>query len=266
MHPILNIAGQAALAAGHEIIRGLNRQQGLQVSKKGRNDFVSDIDRKAEQVIIETIRKAYPQHAILAEESGRQGDDDEHLWIVDPLDGTTNFLHGFPVFAVSIAFHVRGRPECGLIYDPLRQELFQASRGNGATVDGHRIRVSNLPTLENSLIGTGFPFRDEKPFLNEYLDCFRAVIENAAGVRRAGAATLDLAYVAAGRLDGFWESGLSPWDMAAGAIIIREAGGYVTDFAGTDDYLDRGHIIAGNPKLYQALMKLLHPLLPKELL
>ena len=184
MHPMLNIARQAALDAGNVIIRGLNRLDGMQVTKKGRNDFVTEIDRRAEQKIIEIIRKAYPDHEILAEESGRQGSDQEHVWIVDPLDGTTNYLHGFPVFAVSIGYYVRGRAECGLIYDPMRQELFAASRGDGATCDGHRIRVSAQPTLDGALIGTGFPFRHAHRHLDEYLAAFKAVIQNTAGVRR----------------------------------------------------------------------------------
>ena len=258
MNPMLNIARQAALNAGDIIVRNINRLQRLQVTKKGRNDYVTEVDRLAEQEIIGTIRHSYPDHAFLGEESGRTGDSDL-VWIIDPLDGTTNYLHGFPVFAVSIALQIKGRLECGLIYDVMRQEVFEASRGQGAKVDGHRIRVSKQTGLQGALIGTGFPFRNDNRWLDEYMDMLKAVIKSASGIRRPGAAALDLAYVAAGRLDAFWETGLSPWDMAAGALIIREAGGFVTDFSGGEDFLESGNIIAGNPKVYKELAKTIHP-------
>ncbi|MCH8958283.1 MAG: inositol monophosphatase [Proteobacteria bacterium] len=258
MNPMLNIARQAALNAGDIIVRNINRLQRMQITKKGRNDYVTEVDRLAEQEIIGTIRHSYPDHAFLAEESGQTGESDL-VWIIDPLDGTTNYLHGFPVFAVSIALQINGRLECGLIYDVMRQEIFEASRGQGAKVDGHRIRVSKQAGLQGALIGTGFPFRNNNRWLDEYMEMLKAVIKSASGIRRPGAAALDLAYVAAGRLDGFWETGLSPWDMAAGTLIIREAGGFVTDFSGGENFLESGNIIAGNPKVYKELMKTIHP-------
>jgi myo-inositol-1(or 4)-monophosphatase len=264
MHPMLNIARLAARGAGDIIVRSMNRLQNLRITKKGRNDYVTEVDRLAEQEIIRIIRHSYPDHAFLAEESGPSGDSD-HVWIIDPLDGTTNYLHGFPVFAVSIALQIRGRLECGLIYDVMRQEIYEASRGQGATLDGRRIRVSRQQSLAGSLIGTGFPFRNNNRWLNEYMEMFKAVLQKASGIRRPGAAALDLAYVAAGRLDGFWETGLFAWDMAAGALLIKEAGGFVTDFGGGDDFLDTGNVIAGNPKVYKELMKTLHTHLPKDL-
>lgn len=261
MQPLLNIGVRAARRAGDVIVRNINRLDSIKISSKGRNDFVSEVDRQAESEIIGTIQRSYPDHAFLAEESGATGDSD-FVWIVDPLDGTTNFLHGFPVFAVSLALAVRGRLEHAVIYDPMRQELYTASRGEGAQLDGRRIRVSGQRSLESALIGTGFPFRGKESWLESYLPMLRAVITSTAGVRRPGAASLDLAYVAAGRLDGFWEMGLHPWDMAAGSLLIQEAGGHVTDLAGGDDYLGQGHILAGNNRIHQALYRLLGPLFP----
>jgi myo-inositol-1(or 4)-monophosphatase len=256
MHPLLNIAVRAARRAGGTIVRSLNRLDSIKVSSKGRNDFVSEVDRAAEQEIMETVRRAYPDHGFLAEESGRVGGSDT-VWIIDPLDGTTNFLHGFPVFAVSIAVQEKGRLTHGVVYDPLRQELFTASRGAGAQLDGRRIRVSDQRTLEQALVGTGFPFLGKTDDLERYLPMLRTVIESTAGVRRPGAASLDLAYVAAGRLDGFWELGLKAWDMAAGALLIVEAGGLVADFAGGEDFLNNGEIIAGTPRVFDALRRAL---------
>ena len=203
MHALLNIAVRAARRAGDTIIRNINRLDSIRVSTKGRNDFVSEVDHLAEQEIIQTVRRSYPDHGFLAEESGRSGDS-EFVWIIDPLDGTTNFLHGFPVFAVSVAVQHLGRVEHGVVYDPLRQELFTATRGAGAQLDGRRIRVSQARRLESCLIGTGFPFRGGSESLDAYMPMLRAMIETTEGVRRPGAASLDLAYVAAGRLDGFW--------------------------------------------------------------
>jgi myo-inositol-1(or 4)-monophosphatase len=217
---------------------------------------VSEVDRAAEQEIIDTVRRSYPNHAFLAEESGRLGESDT-VWIIDPLDGTTNFLHGFPVFAVSIAVEEKGRLTHGVIYDPLRQELFTASRGVGAQLDGRRIRVSDQRGLDQALIGTGLPFLGKTEQLDRYLPMLRFVIEHTAGVRRPGAASLDLAYVAAGRLDGFWELGLKPWDMAAGALMIVEAGGMVADIKGGDDFLHTGEIVAGSPRVFDALRRAL---------
>ena len=263
MQPLLNIAVRAARRAGEVIVRSLNRLESLTVSSKGRNDFVSEVDHAAEREIIGTIRRHYPQHAFLAEESGRSGEH-ETLWIVDPLDGTTNFLHGFPVFCVSIACQIKGRLEHAVIYDPMRQELFTASRGAGAHLDNHRMRVSKARSLEGALVATGFPYRANLRYLDTYLAMLRAVTEHAAGVRRPGAAALDLAYVAAGRVDAFWEIGLSPWDTAAGTLLIQEAGGRIGTLAGAE-YRQEGHILAGTPKVYAALLELLAPHLPEDL-
>lgn len=258
MHPTLNIAIRAARAAGKIIARATDQLDRLQVSVKADNDFVTQIDQQAEQEIIYILHHAFPAHGFLAEESGAQSGDD-YTWIIDPLDGTTNFLHGFPQFAVSIALRHKGRLEQAVIYDPMRQELFTASRGQGAHLNDHRIRVSQRPSLDGALLGTGFPFKQPE-FLDLYLDTFKALFPKTAGIRRPGAAALDLAYVAAGRLDGFWEIGLKPWDMAAGALIIQEAGGLVSDFGGGNDYLDSGNIIAANPKVFKAMLQKLRPI------
>ncbi len=263
MPPLLNIAVRAARRAGEIIVRSLNRLESLAVSAKGRNDFVSEVDHAAEREIIGTIRRHYPQHAVLAEESGRSGTH-ETLWIVDPLDGTTNFLHGFPVFAVSIACQIRGRLEHAVVYDPMRQELFTASRGAGAHLDNHRRRVSKARALEGALIATGFPYRANMHYLDTYLGMLKAVTQHAAGVRRAGAAALDLAYVAAGRVDGFWEIGLSAWDTAAGTLLIQEAGGRIGTLSGAE-YRQEGNILAATPKVYAALLEVLAPHVPVEL-
>jgi myo-inositol-1(or 4)-monophosphatase len=262
MQPLLNIAMRAARRAGDLIVKSLSRLDSLKIDSKGRNDFVTDIDRKAEADIIATIHRSYPQHAILAEESGRSGEG-EFVWIIDPLDGTTNFLHGFPTFAVSIALQHKGRLEHGVVYDPMRQEFFTASRGDGAQLEGKKIRVSSQRTLEGSLIGTGFPFR-AGAHIDEYLAILKVVMSTAAGIRRPGAAALDLAYVAAGRIDGFWEFGLSPWDTAAGTLLIQEAGGRVGTPAGSE-YTLGSNIVAGNPKVYQALLDVIGPLTPQSL-
>ena len=269
MQPLLNIAVRAARQAGDLALRHLNRLHQLDVRTKGLNDFVTEVDLLAEQEIINTIRKSHPDHGFLAEESGRSGPgketgNDEFLWIVDPLDGTTNFMHGFPQFAVSLALQRRGRLEHAVVYDPLRQELFTASRGDGAQLDGRRIRVSKQATLQGSLIGTGFPYRDNLHWLDPYLEMLRTVIQQTSGIRRAGSAALDLAYVAAGRLDGFWEFGLKPWDIAGGALLILEAGGHVGTLIGTE-YWEKGHIVAGTPKVYSALLEAISPYVPEEL-
>ncbi|HEY6482889.1 MAG TPA: inositol monophosphatase family protein [Steroidobacteraceae bacterium] len=263
MHALLNIAVRAARAAGEIIIRSLNRLESLTVTAKGRNDFVSEVDRAAEQQIIKLIRRHYPQHAILAEESGGSGSD-ETLWIIDPLDGTTNFLHGFPTFCVSIACQQKGRLEHAVIYDPISQELFTASRGGGAHLDNHRLRVSKQRGLEGALISTGFPYRANARFMECYLAMLKAVMEHTAGVRRPGSAALDLAYVAAGRTDAFWEIGLSAWDTAAGTLLIQEAGGRIGTLTG-GEYRQKGNILAGSPKVYSAMLELLAPHVPAEL-
>ena len=256
MHPMLNIGIRAARAAGDFIIRCMEQMQGITVTEKSRNDYVSEVDRRAERIIIDVLRKAYPEHAILAEESGAQGDG-EYRWIIDPLDGTTNYLHGFPQFAVSVALEHNGVLNQGIVYDPLRQELFTASRGDGAYLDERRIRVAHRDTLEGALIGTGFPFRTLDR-LDTYVDIFRRLTAVTAGMRRPGAASLDLAYVAAGRLDGFWEYGLEAWDIAAGALLIREAGGFITDMESGDAGLESGNIVAGNLAIHEALLKVIH--------
>jgi myo-inositol-1(or 4)-monophosphatase len=240
------------------IVRQLDRVDTLNITSKGRNDFVSEVDRQAEQIIIETIRKAYPDHGILAEESGAQGGD-EFVWVIDPLDGTTNFLHNFPHFAVSIALQHKSKILHGVVFDPLRQELFTASRGDGAQLDNRKIRVSRKTELDGALLGTGFPFR-EFANVDQYLATLRAFIPQCAGIRRAGSAALDLAYVAAGRLDGFWEFGLKRWDVAAGILLIQEAGGMVADPDGGESALERGDVVAGNPHILKAMLTALKPL------
>jgi len=263
MHPLLNIGMRAARRAGDLIVRSLSRLDSIKVDTKGRNDFVTDIDRKAEAEIIATVRRGYPEHAFLAEESGSSGEN-EYRWIIDPLDGTTNFLHGFPTFAVSIAVEHRGRLQHAVVYDPMRQEFFTASRGEGAQLEGKKIRVSSQRGLEGSLIGTGFPYRSTSPYIDDYLAMLKVIMTAAAGVRRPGAASLDLAYVAAGRIDGFWEFGLSPWDTAAGTLLIQEAGGRVGTPTG-DEYALGSNIVAGNPKVYEELLAALGPLTPASL-
>jgi myo-inositol-1(or 4)-monophosphatase len=263
MHPLLNIAVRAARRAGEVIVRSLVRLESLEVTSKGRNDYVTEIDRAAEREIIELIHKHYPEHAILAEESGRSGENDT-VWIIDPLDGTTNFLHGFPVFAVSIAAQQRGRLEVGVIYDPMRQEVFTAARGAGAHLENRRMRVSKQRTLDGALLSTGFPYREEERHADNYFAMFRRLTELTAGIRRPGSAALDLAYVAAGRVDGFWEMGLKPWDTAAGTLMIREAGGRVGTLGG-EEYQLGANIVAGAPKVYEALIEAIAPHVPEEL-
>lgn len=260
---MLNMAVRAARSAGNLIVRYVDRLDTLSVTAKKRNDFVSEVDHLAEDEIIRILRKAYPSHGILAEESGsREGD--EYVWVIDPLDGTTNFLHGFPQFAVSIALKHKGRIEQGVVYDPLRQELFTATRGTGALLNDRRLRVSRQTSLEGALLGTGFPFKMQQ-HLDTYLATFKALFPQTAGIRRAGAASLDLAYVASGRLDGFWEIGLSEWDMAAGILLVQEAGGIVGDFSGGHEFLATGNIITGNPKVFVAMVKAIQPHLTPEL-
>jgi myo-inositol-1(or 4)-monophosphatase len=263
MQPLLNIGMRAARRAGDLIVKSLSRLDSLKIDTKGRNDFVTDIDRKAEAEIMAVVRRSHPDHAFLAEESGRAGES-EYLWIIDPLDGTTNFLHGFPTFAVSIAVQHRGRLQHAVVYDPMRQEFFTASRGDGAQLEGKKIRVSAQRTLEGALISTGFPYRMQPAHIDDYLAILKVIMNTAAGVRRPGAASLDLAYVAAGRVDGFWEFGLSPWDTAAGTLLIQEAGGRVGTPTGAEYGLGP-NIIAGNPKVYQGLVDAIGALTPEAL-
>jgi myo-inositol-1(or 4)-monophosphatase len=256
MQPLLNIAISAARKAGDLILRHIDQLEKIKPVDKGIDGLVSEVDIKAEQLIIQIIQKAYPQHGILAEESGAFQTHPEVTWIIDPLDGTTNFLHGFPFFAVSIAIQVKGRIEHGVVYDPIRHECFSASRGCGAQLNDKRIRVSKRTTLDTSLLGTGFCFRNET-LAEQQLHTFKSVSKQCAGIRRAGAAALDLAYVAAGRLDGFWEFGLKPWDIAAGSLLVLEAGGIVCDEQGKDNYIKTGHILASTPKIGGALLSLM---------
>jgi myo-inositol-1(or 4)-monophosphatase len=260
MHPMLNTAVKAARKAGAIINRASLDLDLVQVASKGRSDFVTEVDRAAEHAIVELLRKAYPDHAVLAEESGASGSS-EYTWIIDPLDGTTNFIHGFPQYAISIALRHREHITQAVVYDPTRNELFTASRGRGAFLNDRRMRVSRRIKLTECLIGTGFPFRSLE-HLDEYVRMFKRITEHTAGIRRPGAATLDLAYVACGRLDGFWEIGLSPWDMAAGSLLILEGGGLVSDFDGEPHYLQKGRIVCGTPKIFPQLLALVgqvHP-------
>lgn len=254
MHPMLNIAVKAARRAGSIINRAALEGGALEIKSKNKNDFVTQVDKAAEQAIIGVLRAAYPGHSILAEESGdTPGARPEYLWVIDPLDGTTNYIHGFPQYCVSIALEHKGVLTHGVVYDPGKNELFTASRGRGAFLDDRRIRVSKCTRLQDALVGTGFPFK-ELSRLDLYLRQLRVMMTSSAGVRRAGAAALDLAYVAAGRLDAFWEMGLSRWDMAAGALMIQEAGGLVGDLQGEPGYLDKGEIAAGTPKVLPELV------------
>jgi myo-inositol-1(or 4)-monophosphatase len=264
--PMLNMAVRAARRAGTIITRAIETRQDLEIETKSKNDFVTEVDRQAEAAIIDTLLKAYPSHSILAEESGNSGEQKNHdyQWIIDPLDGTTNFLHGNPQFSVSIALKHKDKLEQAVIYDPLRDELYTASRGKGAFLNNRRIRVSKLMTLEGALLGTGFPFKMQK-HLDTYLDTFKALFAYASDIRRPGSAALDLAYLAAGRLDGFWELGLQKWDMAAGVLLIQEAGGLVSDFSGGSEYMNTGNIVAGNPKVCKGILETIQPHLSEGL-
>jgi myo-inositol-1(or 4)-monophosphatase len=254
MHPMLNIAVKAARRAGSLINRAALDRTQLEIHSKRANDFVTQVDKAAEAAIIDVIRQAFPDHAILGEESGAiAGSKDEYRWVIDPLDGTTNFIHGFPQYCVSIALQHRGTTTHGVIYDPGRNELFTASKGSGAFLDDRRIRVTKCAALKDALVGTGFPFK-ELSRLDLYFKQLREVMQKSSGVRRAGAAALDLAYVAAGRMDAFWEMGLSAWDMAAGALMVQEAGGLVGDLAGEANYLENGDIAAATPKVFPQLL------------
>ena len=253
---MLNTAVKAARKAGSIITRASSDLDKLTVRRKRQNDFVSEVDHAAEDAIIKVLREAYPSHGILAEESGGRDASADYVWVIDPLDGTTNFLHGFPQYCVSIGLLHKGTPQQAVVLDPTRNELFTASRGVGAYLNDRRIRVSKTDRLEDALMGTGFPFR-EVGQLDEYLRMFKHMTLGCSGIRRPGAAALDLAWVAAGRLDGFWELGLSPWDMAAGALLVREAGGLIGDLDGEDRFLDNGRVVASNPKIFSAILQVL---------
>jgi myo-inositol-1(or 4)-monophosphatase len=261
MHPMLNTAVKAARRASTVINRATFDLERIKVTEKGHNDFVTEIDKAAELAIIDVLKNAYPDHAILAEESGASAnlhDENENVWIIDPIDGTTNFIHGFPQYCVSIALQQRGQITQAVVYDPTRNDLFTATKGAGAYLNEKRIRVSRRDKMADALIGTGFPFRDMND-LDEYMKMFRIMTEKSAGLRRPGAAALDLAYVAAGRLDGFFEKGLQTWDMAAGSLLITEAGGIVGNFSGESDYLYKGNVLAGTPKIFAQMVQLLSP-------
>jgi myo-inositol-1(or 4)-monophosphatase len=260
---MLNTAVKAARRAGNIIIRATRNLDIVAVREKAVNDFVTEVDREAEHAIITTLHEAYPGHAILAEESGASGAS-EYLWVIDPLDGTTNFLHGFPHYCVSIALEHRGIPTQAVVYDPVRNDLYTASRGRGAFLNETRLRVSKRAHLKPSVVGTGFPFK-ELSNLDAYMAMLRDMMKGTAGVRRTGSAVLDLAYVAAGRLDGFWEIGLSRWDMSAGSLLITEAGGLVGDLEGNEGFLDSGNVVAGSPKVFGEMLRLLSPHLTREL-
>lgn len=259
----LATAIQAAEAAG-TVLRDYAKS-GFRIDYKAAINLVTDADRQAEEQIVRTILSAYPSHRILAEERGQDGSTDSpYQWIIDPLDGTTNFLHGIPHFAISIAFRHKNRLEAALVYDPIRQEMFTASRGGSAQLNDRRMRVSGINSLENALLGTGFPFRHPR-HRPAYLGMFGALFDKCAEIRRAGAASLDLAYVATGRLDAYWEIGLKAWDIAGGALLVQEAGGLVSDFGGGNDFMKTGNIVAGNPKVFKALLQEMQPHLTPEL-
>ncbi len=260
IHPMLNIAVKAARTAGAIINRASLDVDLLTITAKSPNDFVTEVDQAAEAAIIETILTAYPGHGILAEESGRQhgAKHSDFVWIIDPLDGTTNFIHGLPIYCISIALAFRGKVEQAVVYDPARNDLFMASKGRGAFMNDKRLRVSKRTRLSDSLIGTGFPFRKGDNF-QRYLKMFEAVAPHCAGLRRPGSAALDLCYVAAGWYDGFFETGLNPWDVAAGSLMITEAGGLIGNFTGEADFLHQREVVAGTPKVYGQLVQLLSP-------
>jgi myo-inositol-1(or 4)-monophosphatase len=261
MQPMTTIALRAARKAGEIIAQATEQIDTIVVERKGINDFVTEVDKASESEIIYHIQKAHPDHGFLGEEGGVQGNaDSDYQWIIDPLDGTTNFIRGIPHFCVSIACLYKGQLEHAVVYDPIRQEEFTASRGSGAQFNGRRIRVSKLKSLEGSLIGTGIPYKARsEQHIKKYMQSLEAVAYQTAGIRRAGAAALDLAYVAAGRLDAFWEIGLNKWDIAAGALLIREAGGLMSDFNGGNNYLESGNIVVGNPKCFKALLQTVQP-------
>ena len=255
MHPTLNIAVKAARRAGSIITRASEDISSLTINDKGYNDFVTEVDLASEKEIIRVLKASYPDHAFLGEESGLSHQADS-VWIIDPLDGTTNFLHGFPQYCISIALEEKGEITQAVIYDPNRNDLFTATKGQGAYLNQRRMRVSNKSKLKESMLGTGFPFRDFQ-HLPVYLKIFEEVVRSTSGVRRPGSAALDLAYVAAGWFDGFFEINLSKWDIAAGGLLVSEAGGIVSDFSGKDAWIESGNIVANNPKIYEPLIKII---------
>ncbi|MBF4989185.1 inositol monophosphatase family protein [Methylophilus sp. 14] len=264
MHPILNVAIRAAREAGKIINRGAMDIGALKVEQKDTNDFVSEIDRNAEQAIINVLKEAYPNHGFYGEESGKTNTEADNIWIIDPLDGTTNFLHNFPAYCISIALQEKGVLTQAVIYDPVRNDLFTATRGSGAFLNNRRIRVTQRTKLQEALLSTGFPFKDFS-YLDTYINIFRDMAKKTAGLRRPGSAALDLAYVAAGFTDGFFEINLSPWDIAAGALLVQEAGGIVGDFEGNESWLRTGNIVAANPKVFGQMLQVIAPHLTERI-
>ena len=265
MHPMLNIAVRAARTAGKVIVRSLEQLDKVEIESKGTNDFVTSVDISAEEAIIETIRKSYPDHTIIGEESGvLKGSDDDYQWIVDPLDGTTNFIKGIPHFSVSIALKVKGKIEQAVVFDPIRGELFSASRGKGAQLNGFRIRVNKNKEIAGTILATGFPFK-HKQHTAAYMAMFTTLFQKSSDIRRTGSPALDLAYVAAGRVDGFFEIGLKPWNTAAGELLVIEAGGLVTDFTGGHNHTTSGNIVAANTRILKDVLQEIRPHLGEAL-
>jgi myo-inositol-1(or 4)-monophosphatase len=264
MHPMLNIAVKAARRAGAIINRASQDIGTLTVKSKNFNDFVSEVDIAAERAIIDTLKEVYPDHSFMGEESGSTTHTSDFIWIIDPLDGTTNFLHNFPQYCVSIALQHKGEITQAVIYEPNRNDLYTATKGRGAFLNDKRIRVSKCDKLKESLIGTGFPFRDFK-HLDTYLAMFKSMLQKTTGIRRPGSAALDLAYVANGSLDAFWEIGLSPWDIAAGALLVQEAGGIISNLNGKEGWLQSGNVLAASPKIYDAMLETLAPHLTEDI-
>ena len=266
MEPTVKIALRAARKAGDIIVRATERMDLVKVHEKEKNDFVTSVDSASEDEIREQLQRAFPEHNILGEEGGMvlgRGGESDTTWYIDPLDGTTNFMRGIPHFAISIACVRNNRVEHAVVFDPIRQEEFVASRGRGASLNGRRIRVSNQTEFNGALIGTGVPYREsQRPHVDGYMQCLQHIATQGSGVRRAGAAALDLAYVAAGRLDAFWEYGLKPWDVAAGMLLIQEAGGLIADFDGGDTCLEKGNVVCGPTRLFKELLKVVHANLP----
>lgn len=267
MHPFVNTAIKAARSAGKIIMQAQDKLESLRVNEKNKNDLVTDADIASEQEILEILQGAYPDHAIIAEESGHHpgAEDAEYTWIIDPIDGTMNFSHGFPYFCISIACLHKGRVEHGVVYNPNTDDLFTATRGQGAQKNSRKIRVSQRHKLASAMIASGLPATAEH-LRHDYLVIQNYLGDHCASTRRNGAAALDLAHVASGQLDGFWEMSLKPWDVAAGSLLVKEAGGMVSDFKGKDDYLKTGHVISANPKLFKQMLESIKPYLPREVL
>jgi len=260
MEPMLNVALNAARKASEILIHKFERLDLVRIEEKGRNDFVSEVDRAAEKEIIYNLKKAFPDHRFVGEESGTTGSEDsEYEWIIDPLDGTTNFLHGIPHFAVSIGCTKKGQLEHAVVIDPIKREEFTASRGRGASLNGRRLRVSDRKNLDGALIGTGIPFNGfALEHIEEFSECLKEVASQTAGIRRPGSAALDLAYVAAGRFDGFWEMNLKQWDIAGGLLLVKEAGGLVSDFKGGNNFMETGHLVCAAPKVFKPLLQIVN--------